>query len=192
MKPTMSEKSVPRKNRKRQSFRNILLNGPDLVMNASIGIFQSTPEGRFLSVNPSLARMYGYETPEEIVEAISDIGRQLHFCAAGRETFRQILEAHGRVDNFEYKACRRGGSVFGRPKMPGLSEIMKETFFINRILQQTLPIVNGLKRHCVKAKSVIACCLNILPLAFFILTSTVSLSTAMTTLSGLSAHQKKC
>ena len=116
MEPTMSEKSVPRKNRKRQSVRISLLDGPDLITNASIGIFQSTPEGCFLFANPALAWMYGYETPEEIVETISDIGRQLHFCAADRETFRQVLEAHGQVDNYEYMARRRDGSVFWASK----------------------------------------------------------------------------
>jgi PAS domain S-box-containing protein len=34
--------------------------------NAVEGIFQTTPEGRYLSVNPSLARMYGYDSPEEM------------------------------------------------------------------------------------------------------------------------------
>ncbi len=112
----MSENSIPHKNRKRRSPRNSLLDGPDFIMNAAIGIFQSTPEGRFLSVNPALARMYGYETPEEIVETIADIGRQLHLYAADRENFRQVLEAHGQVENFEYKACRRDGSVFWASK----------------------------------------------------------------------------
>ena len=35
--------------------------------NAVEGIFQTTPEGRFLSANPSLARMYGYESPEQLL-----------------------------------------------------------------------------------------------------------------------------
>ena len=31
--------------------------------NAVIGIFQLTPDGRLLSLNPALARMYGYDSP---------------------------------------------------------------------------------------------------------------------------------
>ena len=38
--------------------------------NAVIGIFQSTPAGRLLSVNPALARMHGYDSPEEMIAGI--------------------------------------------------------------------------------------------------------------------------
>ena len=54
------------------------------------GIFQSTLEGRFISVNPAMARIYGYDSPEEMIAAISDIDR---------------LSA-GRIDVREYKSQR--------------------------------------------------------------------------------------
>jgi diguanylate cyclase (GGDEF)-like protein len=38
-----------------------------LFQNASMGIFHSLPEGRFIQVNPALAKMFGYASPEEIV-----------------------------------------------------------------------------------------------------------------------------
>ena len=38
-----------------------------IVENATEGIFQTTPEGRFRSANPALARMLGYQTPEELM-----------------------------------------------------------------------------------------------------------------------------
>ena len=41
------------------------------IKNAIEGIFQSTPGGRFLSVNPAMARIYGYDTPEEMMEAVT-------------------------------------------------------------------------------------------------------------------------
>ena len=44
--------------------------------NAVIGIFQITPSGRLLSVNPALARMYGYDSPEEMITGIMDLGRR--------------------------------------------------------------------------------------------------------------------
>jgi len=46
--------------------------------NAVDGIFQTTPEGQYLSVNPALACIYGYETPEELMASLTDIGGQLY------------------------------------------------------------------------------------------------------------------
>ncbi|MBV9849265.1 MAG: PAS domain S-box protein, partial [Armatimonadetes bacterium] len=48
----------------------------DVFEDALEGIFQSTPDGRFLSVNPAMARMFGYDTPQEMVAAVTDIQRQ--------------------------------------------------------------------------------------------------------------------
>src|SRR5208337_4466466 len=42
--------------------------------NAVEGIFQSTPEGRLLIVNPALARMHGYDSPEDMLTGIMDLG----------------------------------------------------------------------------------------------------------------------
>src|SRR5205823_9192301 len=38
--------------------------------NATEGIFQTTPQGRYLSANPALARMFGYTSPEELIATI--------------------------------------------------------------------------------------------------------------------------
>src|ERR687890_1218030 len=46
--------------------------------NAVEGIFQSTVDGRFLTANPAMARMLGYESPEELLGAISNIRDQLY------------------------------------------------------------------------------------------------------------------
>src|SRR5215468_7688153 len=48
-----------------------------LYENAIEGIFRSTPEGRYLSANPALAQMLGYNSPEELIASIKDIGKQL-------------------------------------------------------------------------------------------------------------------
>ncbi|MRR36532.1 PAS domain S-box protein, partial [bacterium] len=41
--------------------------------NATEGIFQSTLEGRYLSVNPAFAKMAGYSSPQEMIESVIDI-----------------------------------------------------------------------------------------------------------------------
>jgi len=50
--------------------------------NATEGIFQTTPEGKYLSANPALARMYGYDSPGELLADLTDISHQL-LCRAG-------------------------------------------------------------------------------------------------------------
>ena len=49
-----------------------------LFQNASIGIFHSIPDGRFLRVNPALAEMMGYVSPEEMISSITDINTQIY------------------------------------------------------------------------------------------------------------------
>ena len=48
-----------------------------LFENAVEGVFQSSPEGRFLTVNPALARMLGYSSPEDVISNVKDIENQL-------------------------------------------------------------------------------------------------------------------
>ncbi|MCG3191970.1 MAG: Sensor histidine kinase RcsC [Thermoanaerobaculia bacterium] len=55
-----------------------------IFQNSPLGIFRSTFEGRFLEVNPALARMFGYDEPETIVREIRDIGEQLYVHAGAR------------------------------------------------------------------------------------------------------------
>ena len=82
----------------------------NLVENAAVGIFQTSMDGHYLSANPTLARIYGYATPEEQIHAMGDIGRQLYVEADRRDEFRQLMRAHGEVVNFESEVYRRDGS----------------------------------------------------------------------------------
>jgi PAS domain S-box-containing protein len=78
--------------------------------NAVEGIFQSTPDGRFLSVNPALARMFGFDSPEEMAAQIADISR-LYVNPQERSKFRKKLEKAGVVKGFKAKVYRRGGGI---------------------------------------------------------------------------------
>ncbi len=83
----------------------------DVLMDAPIGIFTSTPAGRYLSVNPALARMHGYSSPEEMIVAVTDITTQIYVDPADRESFIRLLEEHGEVVNHECRFRRRDGTV---------------------------------------------------------------------------------
>ncbi len=79
--------------------------------NAVEGMFETLPEGRFISVNPAMAHMHGFGSPEEMMTAITDIGRQLFVNPEDRRRYRKILEEDGVVSDFEAKVCRKDGGV---------------------------------------------------------------------------------
>ena len=83
----------------------------DIFDNAVEGIFQSTPSGRYLSVNPALARMYGYESPEELMGGVTDIAHKVYVDPDCREALTRLLERQGVVQGFEYEVRRRDGST---------------------------------------------------------------------------------
>jgi PAS domain S-box-containing protein len=73
------------------------------------GIFQSTPEGRFLTVNPALARMLGYESPDDLITGITDIGRQLYGDPQRRVEWIRLVQEQGIVSQFEAQMYRKDG-----------------------------------------------------------------------------------
>ncbi|MDT4895401.1 MAG: two-component system, cell cycle sensor histidine kinase and response regulator CckA [Acidobacteriota bacterium] len=85
-----------------QNYRSIFENAVE-------GIFQSTPEGRFVTVNPSLARILGYDSPEEVIETITDITHQLYVDPERRAETNRLQEEHGVLQGFEFEAYRKDG-----------------------------------------------------------------------------------
>jgi PAS domain S-box-containing protein len=79
--------------------------------NAVEGIFQSTLDGRYLNVNPALASMYGFETPEEMIRSVSDKTNLYVDPGERKRLIEQILE-QGIVIGYEVERCRRDGSRF--------------------------------------------------------------------------------
>jgi len=84
----------------------------DLLMNAPMSIFISTPDGRFLSANAAMARMLGYDSPQELIEIVTDIAAQLYVDPADRAEFIRLLEVQDEVVNLEYSFRRRNGQEF--------------------------------------------------------------------------------
>ncbi|MEZ0218212.1 MAG: response regulator [Rariglobus sp.] len=82
-----------------------------IVNNAVEGIFQSTPDGRYLLVNPALARMYGYDSPEELLSRVSDISRTIYVDPGVREEFKRLMEEKGEVRGLEYQVRRKDGET---------------------------------------------------------------------------------
>jgi PAS domain S-box-containing protein len=82
-----------------------------LFENAVEGIFQTTVGGRLLTANPALARIAGYESPEELIADVSDLSRQIHANPEGRAEFVSLVRQHGAVTDYEHQIRRKDGTL---------------------------------------------------------------------------------
>lgn len=74
------------------------------------GLYQSTPSGRFERVNPALAQIFGYDSPAELIHAVTDIGRQLYADPTRRPEFMHRILFSDEVTDFDSEVMRRDGS----------------------------------------------------------------------------------
>jgi PAS domain S-box-containing protein len=82
--------------------------------NAVEGFFQSTPEGRFITVNPAFAKMTGYTSAEELVFSITDIAKQFYVNPEDRNRLKQLLNEAGFVEHFVFEArCKDSSHIWG-------------------------------------------------------------------------------
>lgn len=79
--------------------------------NAVEGIFQTTPDGRFLSGNPALAHLYGYSSPEELIANVTNVERQLYVDPNRRAEFIAAMQKYDSVSRFESQIYRQDGST---------------------------------------------------------------------------------
>ena len=79
---------------------------------APLGIFRSTPEGRFLEVNFELAKMLGYDSPETVIREIHSIADQIYIKSEKR---REIVDEQMQNESASHHVNhyrRRDGSEF--------------------------------------------------------------------------------
>ena len=79
--------------------------------NAIEGIFQTTPSGQYLNVNPALAKMYGYDSAQDLVAGLTKIDNQLYVDPNRRPEFVRLMAGHGTVRGFESEIYRKDGST---------------------------------------------------------------------------------
>lgn len=89
----------------KEMYRNIF-------ENSIIGIFQSIPGGKYLSVNPAFARLFGYDTPEELIASVTDIGHQLYLNPLDRDRAIKTILEQGFLEGFELETRRKDGTKF--------------------------------------------------------------------------------
>ncbi|WP_153306947.1 PAS domain-containing protein, partial [Desulfonatronum thioautotrophicum] len=84
----------------------------DFFNNAPIGIFTSSPEGCYISVNLALAKMFGYDSPDKLIESVTDIATQVYADPKDRRKLIRLLEEHDEVASQECQFRRQDGTVF--------------------------------------------------------------------------------
>jgi PAS domain S-box-containing protein len=85
-----------------EKYRNI-------YENAMEGIFQIGPDGRFISANPSLAQIHGYDSPEELMKTVKTIP-SIYVDPGDHHRLINLLFEQGAVQNYEAKMYRKDGS----------------------------------------------------------------------------------
>ncbi|MGD1902640.1 MAG: adenylate/guanylate cyclase domain-containing protein [Geitlerinemataceae cyanobacterium] len=83
----------------------------NIFENAVEGIFQISIDGHYLSANPALARIYGYESPEEMMASLSSFEQQLYVDRADRARAIEQLHREGQIVGFEQQIYRQDGTT---------------------------------------------------------------------------------
>ncbi len=100
---------ITKRKQMEEALRVAEANFRSIFENATVGIFQSTPQGRFLSVNPVMARIFGYDTPEEMVAGITNIEKQDYVDPADRREFQRLMIEQGEAREFTSWNYRKNG-----------------------------------------------------------------------------------
>ncbi|MCL4456983.1 MAG: PAS domain S-box protein [Nitrospirae bacterium] len=75
------------------------------------GIYHTSMDGRLLSVNPALAGIFGYDSPQEMMDSLINVKYQLYVDPSDRDLLLNMLEARGVVKNFQTRMYRKDGSI---------------------------------------------------------------------------------
>ncbi|HNX91468.1 MAG TPA: PAS domain S-box protein, partial [Candidatus Omnitrophota bacterium] len=76
------------------------------------GIYQTTPEGRYLSVNPAFYKMFGFSSAEEMMSTVMDIGHQLYVNPNDRDRMIEMLREYDSISGFEVEVYKKDRSKF--------------------------------------------------------------------------------
>jgi PAS domain S-box-containing protein len=102
-------RNLAKRKQSEQALRQAEEKYRSIFENAVDGIFQTTPDGHYLSANPALARIYGYSSPEELIANLSNIGQQLYVDPNRRAEFIRAIEQDGAVSDFESQVYHQQG-----------------------------------------------------------------------------------
>ncbi len=80
-----------------------------IFKHANIGIFQSTPDGKFTNVNITMAHLFGYESPDEMIKSADNIGEDIYINSKNRKKIIEKIERSNEITKFETEFRRKDG-----------------------------------------------------------------------------------
>jgi len=90
--------------RAEEKYRSIFENAVD-------GIYQTTPDGKYVSANPALVRMLGFDSADDLIVSHTDIGQKEYVDPERRAEFVQLMEQYSFVQSFEYQVYRKDRKI---------------------------------------------------------------------------------
>ena len=99
--------------------------------NATEGLFQTSPQGRFLSANPSMARMLGYDSSQALIEQVTDLKNQLHVHPEKRdELLAAALASDDAVEREVHLKRKDGGDLWCQINLRAVREASGQPLFL--------------------------------------------------------------
>ncbi|MCX5813631.1 MAG: PAS domain S-box protein [Proteobacteria bacterium] len=83
----------------------------NIYENATEGIFQTTSGGLFITANPSLAHIHGYDSPDDLVNSVTNINSQLYVHPEDRFEWMALIDKYGSVQNYEVEMYSKDKSL---------------------------------------------------------------------------------
>ena len=105
----VNTRDVTERKQAEESLRQAEEKYRSIFENAAEGIFQTYASGRIVTANPAAARLLGYDSPEEMIENVSDVSQ--HFVVPDDRTlFYRLIQQEDTVSDFEHQMYRRDGT----------------------------------------------------------------------------------
>jgi len=79
--------------------------------NVTEGIFQTTPDGKLITANLALARMLGFDSPEELMNNRTDVAHDHYVNPRDRDEFKRLMAERQQMRDFEHEAFRKDGKT---------------------------------------------------------------------------------
>ncbi len=103
-------RDITERKRAEEQLRQAEKNYRTVFENAQEGIYRATPEGRFIMANQAMARILAYDSPEELMEGVTDIAHQIYVHPEERRNVIELIERQGFAKNDELQWYRKDGS----------------------------------------------------------------------------------
>ncbi len=104
--------------------------------NAQEGIFRADSHNRFIDANPSMARILGYDSPQQLIDSVSNIGKQVFADRSEKRRFYEALSKEGRVSGFEGRFKRKDGKeIWGSVRAVTVYDQRRNPIYVDGLIE---------------------------------------------------------